>query len=379
MSPLTIFAATSYGPHTALTGGRLRRDNVLAALARRGHEIDRLDLTARPGAASAVEGARLAMAGRLRRRAERADVVLLGDVFCLPMLPALRRAGRPVVVDLVDSPYRLVRAAPRASVRERLVAASQSAQLLPVMQALLPMADGVTYISVEDEEVDLAAVRRIPPTGIVPNGVHTDLFDVPLTPPPAAGYLAWLADWTYPPNRESFAWFARTVAPELSDEHLARLRLFGAGDPSAALGREPADQRMRRLVGHAGFVDPLSAVYEGARAVVAPVVRGAGLNNKVLEPLAAGRSVITTEVGSRGMPPEIRRHLRITATPASMAAEIASVLEGPVRVDDAERARASVSSLSWDKAGVAMEEQLLRAIRGRAAAGAPGGLASGRP
>lgn len=289
-------------------------------------------------------------------------MVLLGDVFCLPMMPVLARLGRPTVIDLVDSPYRLVGSAPRSTTGERVKAVLESAQLLPVMQVLLPMTDAVTYISADDAEADRARVRRLPPTTIVPNGVSADLFALPLTPPPANGYLAWLADWTYAPNRESYAWFVEEVSPLLPDDVLGRIRTFGAGDPRTNRGPDDAGwRRARTLIGHAGFVDSLSQVYEEARGIVAPVVRGAGVNNKVLEPLAAGRSVITTTVGTRGLSPEICGHLRVGRTGEAFAAQILELLGTQTSVAEAERARDSVRSLSWAAAGETMERALLRA------------------
>ncbi|GAA3250444.1 hypothetical protein GCM10017691_62420 [Pseudonocardia petroleophila] len=362
MPPLKIFACTSYGPHTALTGGRLRRDNVLAALVRRGHTIDRLDVPARPGVRSALAAGRLALTSSFRDRARRADVVLLGDVFCLPMMPVLRQIGCKTVVDLVDSPYRLVGAAPRVTVGQWVSASAQAAQLLPVMQGLLPMADGVTYISAEDRDVDAARVCALPPALVVPNGVQSDLFDVTLTTPPDEGYLAWLADWTYAPNRESYAWFVDEVAPLLSDDVLTKVRTFGAGDPRRSRNGDENGQRVHRLVTHAGFVDPLSAVYNGARGIVAPVVRGAGVNNKVLEPLAVGRPVVTTAVGTRGLPPTITAHLRVGATGDGFASAMLDLLAKPFDEAEAFSARTAVASLSWDTAGEAMEGALHAAL-----------------
>lgn len=360
---MRIFAITSYGRHTALTGGRLRRDNLFAAVAQRGHAVDRLDLSARPGIRSALAGGLLALTGRLRERSRGADVILLGDVFCLPMIPALARVGKPVVIDLVDSPYRLVGTAPRGNIRERAAALGQAVQLLPVMHMLLPMADGVTYISAEDEVVDVARVRRLPPTTIVPNGIDPALSAASLTPPPADGYLAWLADWTYAPNRESFAWFVSDVAPWLSDTALERLRLFGAGDPRALRPGNSKWERIRRLVRHAGFVEPLSTVYREARAVLAPVIRGAGISNKVLEPLAAGRPVLTTSIGMRGLPATIAPHVQVAENGESLAAKVEFLLDAATRIEGIEDARAAVRSLDWESAGAAMETALSAALQ----------------
>ena len=134
MSGLNVLVVTSYGDHTALTGGRLRRDNIVTELRLRGAHVDRIDVPARPGIRSAVRAAGLSRTADLRKRARRRDVVLLGDVFCLPMMPCLRRLHVPVVLDLVDSPYRLVASAPRTSARARAAATAQAWQLVPVMQ-----------------------------------------------------------------------------------------------------------------------------------------------------------------------------------------------------------------------------------------------------
>ena len=68
---------------------------------------------------------------------------------------------------------------------------------------------------------------RFPESAVVPNGIHARLGQVDLGPPPQDGYVAWLADWTYAPNRESLQWFADEVGPWLPDGILARIQLFG--------------------------------------------------------------------------------------------------------------------------------------------------------
>ncbi len=366
MSGLHLLVVTSYGDHTALTGGRLRRDNVVRGLRASGHTVDRLDIPARPGPRSAARATWVSTTPAFRRRVRVADAVLLGDVFCLPMMPVLRRAGVPVLVDLVDSPYRLVGSAPRSTVRERLSAAAQDAQLVPVMQVLLPMADAVSYISDEDVSADAARVRRLPASYVVPNGIHPRLSAIELEAPPEDGYLAWLADWIYPPNQESLRWFVREVAPLLPDDALARVRLFGHGEPWATVDADEDSARAAAVMGRGGFVEELADVYRGARAVVAPVTRGAGMNNKVLEPLAAGRDLLTTPVGVRGLSDAVRGGVRLAEDGPTFARELEEMLREPWDRARAERARASVSAMSWERSGQEMNAAVREvAARGR--------------
>jgi glycosyltransferase involved in cell wall biosynthesis len=371
MTELRIVALTSYGEHTALTGGRLRRDNLLTSLAARGHLVTRFDVPARPGPASAARSVPVAAGRGFREALAGSDVVLLGDVFCLPTVPIIRRSGVPIVLDLVDSPYRLVGSAPRDTVPQRLSALAGSAQLVPVMKLLYPLVDAVTYISEDDAAWDAARVRRSPPTHVVPNGIAAPLFDLDLVRPPDDGYIAWLADWTYAPNRDSLRWFVNEVAPHLPDDVLARITLFGAGDPWTLHADGPALARMRTLVPFAGFLDRLADVYTGARAVVAPVTRGAGVNNKVLEPLAAGRQLVTTGVGTRGLPPSVVTNLQSATDGTGFASELRSMLDTAWDLDRARVARSSVHALSWDRAGALMERVLHGVVRPRTEATTP--------
>lgn len=355
---LRVLVVTSYGDHTALTGGRLRRDNVVRGLRDSGHVVDRLDVPARPGPRSAARAAAISLSGDFRARVRSADAVYVGDVFCLPMLPVLRGLRVPVLVDLVDSPYRLVGSAPRSTLRERVSAVSQDLQLVPVMQWLLPMADAVTYISAEDVEADAARVSRLPRPTIVPNGIHEQLLELGMETPPADGYLAWLADWVYPPNRESLWWFVHEVAPHLPDDALERVRLFGHGDPFGGMDEDDATQRAAATVQRGGFVDDLAEVYAGSRAVIAPVTRGAGMNNKVLEPLAAGRQLVTTPVGTRGLAEEIRAHVRVADDGPGFAEAVIETLGEPWSAPRAEEARRSVATMSWQRSATAMDAAL---------------------
>ncbi|MDD7939053.1 glycosyltransferase [Actinomycetospora lutea] len=359
MTELRICALTSYGEHTALTGGRLRRDNLLRALAKRGHHVARFDVPSRPGPRSAVGAVRVVAQRAFRDALARSDIVLLGDVFCLPSIPLIRRSGIPIVLDLVDSPYRLVSSGPRRTVAQKCSTLAGAAQLVPVMQLLYPLVSAVTYISDDDASWDTARVRRGPRTHVVPNGIAAPLFELDLCAPPDDGYVAWLADWTYAPNRDSLRWFVEEVAPRLPDTVLERITLFGAGDPWTISAEGGALERSRSRMAFAGFVDRLADVYRGARAVVAPVTRGAGVNNKVLEPLAAGRPLVTTVVGTRGLPPAVLDNIRYAADGAGFAAELRALLSATWEPASARAARASVDSLSWDRAGALMENVLV--------------------
>lgn len=361
---MRVFAVTSYGRHTPMTGGRMRRDHLLSGLAELGHEVDRLTLEGRPGAATGVRSVRAALDRSVVARVREADVVLLADVFTAPLAPSVRRTKRPMVLDLCDSPYRLLADAPRRTAADRASYLSQRAQLVPVMHGLAPMVDRLTYISEDDSRVDLRIVPRLPEHTLVPNGIAPELFELPLDGAQGDGYVGWAADWSYAPNRESLSWFAREVVPLLPPAVMDRFLLFGPQDPLRSLGL--VGGRLR----YGGFAPTLAGLYEGAAVLVAPVLRGAGMKNKVLEPLAAGRPVLTTPEGVKGLPAHVTECVDVAdAEPMAFAKAVIRALETPLSPERAAQRRASVSRWTWRGATAAMESALVAAMENRPSRG----------
>ena len=100
----------------------------------------------------------------------------------------------------------------------------------------------------------------------------------------------------------------------------ARLALAGAG-PTAGLEADGVDIL--------GLVPDLPAVVATARAVIVPIWEGGGTRLKVLEALAAGRTVVSTPLGASGIGFVHERHGLLAETPEGLATALAGVLGQP--------------------------------------------------
>jgi glycosyltransferase involved in cell wall biosynthesis len=154
----------------------------------------------------------------------------------------------------------------------------------------------------------------------VPNVVDVRAF--PAAPAPAGGQRAlFVADFTYPPNREGLAYLLDQVMPLVWDElPEATLTVVGRG-----LEEPPTDPRVRAL----GFVEDLDAAYAGADAVVVPLLTGGGSPLKLVEALGRGLPAVVTshaaalvEHGAAG------EHFLAAPDAAGMAAALVSVFGG---------------------------------------------------
>ncbi len=146
---------------------------------------------------------------------------------------------------------------------------------------------------------DLALLRRSdegsrPLRTVVPNGIDLPTVVVPRTSAPTLLFVG-LLDW--PPNSDAIRWFIDHVLPRILAE-LPEARLIVAG-------RGPVPPVLQPYMGRSGIhfeVSPneMADVYRQARVAITPVRLGDGTKIKVLEALAMGRPVVTTNDAARG-------------------------------------------------------------------------------
>ncbi|MFW6063465.1 MAG: glycosyltransferase [Chloroflexota bacterium] len=168
---------------------------------------------------------------------------------------------------------------------------------------------------------------------VVPNGVDVERFR-PMGKAPRPNSLIFVGHLRVFHNVDAATHLSEDVLPLIHRKVPdARLRLVGA-DPG------PAVQQLAALPGVevAGFVPDLNAALNEAAVFVAPLRFAAGVQNKVLEAMAAGRPVVTSSVVSAGLGAEPGEHLLVADDAAETAAHIVRLLG-----DERERVRLAVS------------------------------------
>jgi len=105
----------------------------------------------------------------------------------------------------------------------------------------------------------------------------------------------------------------------------------------------------------------------GAAVAGAPLRVARGMQNKVLEALAAGLPVVTTPVVAEGLPGEVLPGCRVASDAAGFAAAIVELLDMTPEGRRAAAAAAALDGLSWD----ARLAPVYDALREAAAAGRP--------
>lgn len=209
-----------------------------------------------------------------------------------------------------------------------------------------PRLDRVVFVAAEDAEgmarsIGAAQVRT------VPNGVDPGADP---SAPPRDPVIGFHGSFDVEANVDA----ARVLLGELVPALRSRFHELRA----LVIGRDPPSE-LRQLAGPAitvtGRVPSVRPWLERCGVYVAPMVSGAGLKNKVLEAMAAGRPVVATPLGLQGIGPG--PGVFEAATVSDMAEIVLGLFGDRAKLVEAgRRARArAIEEFSWAASAARLE------------------------
>jgi len=179
---------------------------------------------------------------------------------------------------------------------------------------------------VDAARFDPATTRR-KPFGTHPNVVFTGAMD-------------------YRPNIDAVRWFAQQVWPRVRAKYRDAGFIIVGSDPAPEVKKLAASDGIRVT----GRVPEVLPFLLGADAVVAPLQLARGIQNKVLEAMAAARPVVATPQAFEGIDAIPGRHLLVADTPDLFAQALDALFTHGDQADAlGQAARAHVvHTYSWD-------------------------------
>ena len=225
----------------------------------------------------------------------------------------------------------------------------------------LPRPDAVTVCSRRDRTRMQSWGRSLPPLHVIPNGV--DLQEESFSAGPRdpdmlimAGIMSWL------PNEDGARFLVRHVMPRVwAARPTARLWL---------IGRDPSP-RVLCLAGErvvvTGKVSDVRPYRWRAAVELVPLFAGGGTRLKILQAMAAGVPVVSTDVGAEGLELRAGEEIWIANGADEMAGAILQLLSEPssaTALAGAARRRVE-ADFGWDAIGSQLADLIEALVRDR--------------
>lgn len=189
---------------------------------------------------------------------------------------------------------------------------------------------------------------------VLPNGVNQDLFDLPLERVDGQIFFIGLLSGMY---RERVQWFFRNAWP------IIRRRF---PDVKASVIGKGASVELKAFfhkneVDYIPYVECLEDIYRERSVMVAPIFKGYGIINKVLEAMAAGCLVVGDRTAFNGIDGfQDRVHGLVAETAEEFADQVCNVFEsGDLLEDVRSRGRALIrDQFSWETRYKALQDRV---------------------
>ncbi|MGY2293217.1 glycosyltransferase family 4 protein [Pseudomonas sp. SDO528_S397] len=352
-----------YSPWPATSGGKTRQFHLLRNLAARGHRITLLlhdKQAVSPGDRQVLE-AFLEQVIILPRRPARSLKTLLAGLFApYPLLASvngLSSALQATFEQLLNEPWDVVQIEHTYTFQPYEAALVQRAQPFVLTEHNVESGLGAaTYdrfpgwarpfvrydqwrytrwerrvmrqaaqvVAVTDSDALTLAHIADKPVPVVVNGVDCAHF-ASARPDPATQRVLFLGNYEYLPNVDAIEWALDEILPRVWAQcPQARMSVCGFGMPDAWRQRWQ-DPRIEWQ----GFVPDLLALQSSCSVFLAPLRHGGGSKLKVLEALAAGLPLASTEQGVSGL--DLVQGLDYLGgqTPDSLADAVVRLLQFP--------------------------------------------------
>lgn len=230
---------------------------------------------------------------------------------------------------------------------QKLYARMQITKFRKYEPAVCGQVNKCVMITEEDRE-RLLSLNSAVDTTVIPAGVDTDFFK-PGREPADEDTIAYIGSLDWLPNVEGLRWFVRQVLPMIVKER--------PGVKFYIYGKNPSRDLFKLTDGRnvivEGFVKDAREVFRKAQVIVVPLLAGSGMRIKILEAMAAGKSIVTTSIGSEGIKCEDGKNIMIADDAKAFAGKLTELLSNPQFRESVGRQASLLAAgeYSWDRIG----------------------------
>jgi len=176
------------------------------------------------------------------------------------------------------------------------------------------------------------------------NGVDSEYF-CPSVNDYKSHVVSFIGRMDYYPNEQAVSYFCHQILPLLREKMVnAQFIIIGAAPSDAVLKLAEIDG-----VTVTGFVDDVRDYVRDSAVMVAPLSIARGTQNKILEAMALGVPVVTSELGARGIDGDPDKDFMVATTPEQYCQLLFNLMSDPqLRQEFAQQGRVRIeNNYSW--------------------------------
>lgn len=281
--------------------------------------------------------------------------------YCSGMAPLAMQpplVSRPFVLDMVDvDSWKWRELAGRSSFPKSWLY-NREARTLGRFEAEATARARMTLVINERERDALRTITTTARVRVIANGIDTAAFRPPTETPSTSAAVVFCGVMDYAPNSEGVCWFVREVWPLVKASRPDATFIIVGARPTPRVQDLAREDTSITVTGAVPQVQP----YLWRSAVsIAPLHVALGLQNKVMEALAAGLPAVITPSVQQGLPAPVRRGCIEASTSAEFAEAVLTLLNRSPAERRELATRANIGQFTWESALQPLEDTLREA------------------
>ncbi len=213
---------------------------------------------------------------------------------------------------------------------EKFIVGIEAKRLRIFEEKIASFFDGHSMISQSDTDTFSEKLKE--KLDIIPNGVSEDFFVTKTPEIPKEYDLIFTGNMGYHPNIQACKYLVQEILPAL--------KLKGVQVKICLAGIDPTPEVMALKndnVTVTGYVKDMKDYLVRSKIFVAPLFSGSGLQNKLLEAMAAGLPVITTSLTNKALKAKDKKEIIICNESIKFAEQIIFLLNHPAEASEIAR------------------------------------------
>ena len=182
---------------------------------------------------------------------------------------------------------------------------------------------------------------------VIPNGVDLDYFSSINNVKEDYPSILFSGTMTFSPNRDAVFYIYKKIVPLIKSQ-IPELKFYIVGANPTSEIKNLADEDNIIVT---GFVEDIRQYIIRASVVLAPMRKGSGIKNKILEAMAMEKPVVTNPMGAEAFNKEVKNCLLIGETADEIASHVINLLrDREKRIELGKKGREIVmKEYTWDK------------------------------